>query len=75
LISDQTPWRNLQAKKAGMDLPLTNLSGFTKAIQSFVEMGDADWQAFRSGALTLAKDYENNLESVAQYNQLFGNAE
>jgi hypothetical protein len=73
LISDQTPWRNLQPKKAGMDLPLSDLSGFTKAIQSFVDMEDADWQAFRSGALTLAKDYENNLESVAQYNQLFGN--
>lgn len=75
LISDQTPWRNLQAKKAGMDLPISDLNGFTMAIQSFVDMGDADWQAFRTGALTLAKDYENNLESVAQYNQLFENAE
>jgi hypothetical protein len=25
--------------------------------------------------LTLAKDHENNLEAVAQYSQLFGNAE
>ncbi|MCE2849407.1 MAG: glycosyltransferase [Chitinophagaceae bacterium] len=75
LISDQTPWRNLQSKKAGMDLPLSDLSGFTKAIQTFVDMGDAEWQEYRNGALALAQDYENNLEALAQYNQLFENAE
>lgn len=75
LISDQTPWSNLQAKKAGIDLPLSDLSGFTKAIQSFVDMEDGDWQEYRNGALNLAQDYENNLETLAQYNQLFQNAE
>ena len=73
LISDQTPWRNLQSKKAGMDLPLSDLSGFTKAIQTFVDMGDAGWQEYRKGAWTLAQDHENNLEALAQYNQLFEN--
>jgi len=75
LISDQTPWRNLQAKKVGMDLPLSDLSGFTMAIQSFFAMGDAEWQEYRNAALTLAQDHENNLEALAQYNQLFENAE
>lgn len=75
LISDQTPWRNLQAKKAGIDLPLSDLSGFTRAIQSFVEMPDAEWQEYRNGALALAQEYENNLEALTQYNQLFENAE
>jgi glycosyltransferase involved in cell wall biosynthesis len=75
LISDQTPWSNLQAKKAGIDLPLSDLPGFTKAIQSFVDMVDGDWQEYRNGALNLAQDYENNLETLAQYNQLFQNAE
>ena len=73
LISDQTPWRNLQSKKAGMDLPLSDLSGFTKAIQTFVDMGDAEWQKYRNGALALAQEYENNLEALAQYNQMFVN--
>ena len=75
LISDQTPWQNLQVKKAGIDLSLSDISGFTKAIQSFVDMGDAEWQEYRKGALALAQDYENNLEALAQYNQLFENAE
>ena len=75
LISDQTPWQNLQSNKAGMDLPLSDLSDFTKAIQTFVDMGDAEWQEYRRGALALAQDYENNLAALAQYNQLFENAE
>ena len=75
LISDQTPWRNLESKKAGIDLPLSNLSGFTKAIQTFVDMGDDEWQEYRNGALALARDYENNLEAVSQYKQLFEDVE
>ncbi len=75
LISDQTPWRNLESKKAGIDLPLSDLSGFTKAIQTFVDMGDDEWQEYRNGALTLAQDYENNLEAVSQYKQLFEDVE
>ena len=75
LISDQTPWRNLESKKAGIDLPLSNLSGFTKAIQTFVDMGDDEWQEYRNGALALAQDYENNLEAVSQYKQLFEDVE
>jgi glycosyltransferase involved in cell wall biosynthesis len=75
LISDQTPWRNLESKKAGIDLPLSDLSGFTKAIQTFVDMGDDEWQEYRNGALALARDYENNLEAVSQYKQLFEDVE
>ena len=75
LISDQTPWRNLHSKKAGIDLPLSDLSGFTKAIQTFVDMGDDEWQKYRNGAWTLAQDYENNLEAVSQYKQLFEDVE
>jgi glycosyltransferase involved in cell wall biosynthesis len=75
LISDQTPWRNLESKKAGIDLPLSDLSGFTKAIQTFVDMGDDEWQEYRNGALTLTQDYENNLEAVSQYKQLFEDVE
>ncbi len=75
LISDQTPWRNLGSKKAGIDLPLADLSCFTKAIQTFVDMGDDEWQEYRNGALALARDYENNLEAVSQYKQLFEDVE
>ena len=54
-----------------MDLPLSDISSFTRAIQSFVDMGDTEWQEYRNGAWAMAQDYENNLEALTQYNQLF----
>jgi glycosyltransferase involved in cell wall biosynthesis len=71
LISDQTPWKNLQEKYAGMDLPLGNLSLFSDAIQTFVDMEDDDWQKYRKGAHLLALDYEKKLIENDDYSLLF----
>ena len=45
VISDQTPWRNLEAANAGWDLPLDDLSAFAAAIQ---QMADMDGEAYRA---------------------------
>ena len=39
LTSDQTPWRQLEARGIGFDLPLTDIAGFRSAIQRFIDMG------------------------------------
>lgn len=75
LISDQTPWQSLRAKKAGVELPLADQSRFTEVIQEFVDMQDAAWQEYRQGAWSLATSYQQNLASAEQYHQLFKNAE
>jgi len=75
LISDQTPWIGLRTMKAGVELPLANQSRFTEAIQEFVDMPDATWQAYRQGAWSLAKSYQQNQESAEQYHQLFENVD
>lgn len=38
LISDQTPWRNLQDRGVGWDLPLNRPGEFQSVLQRFVEM-------------------------------------
>jgi glycosyltransferase involved in cell wall biosynthesis len=70
LISDQTPWAKLAEKKAGIDLPLSK-SKFAQAIQYFVEMNNATWQEYRKGALAVAADYVENMNSLSSYNDLF----
>lgn len=40
LISDQTPWRDLQDRGAGWDLPLDRSDEFQSVLQQFVEMGN-----------------------------------
>jgi glycosyltransferase involved in cell wall biosynthesis len=70
LISDQTPWRNLAEKKAGMDLVLSKTK-FTQGMQYFVDMDDAAWKQYQSGALAVATDYESNMNSLNAYHELF----
>lgn len=44
LISDQTPWRNLQQKGAGWDIPLAEVERFRAVLQQCVD-ADGDWYA------------------------------
>jgi glycosyltransferase involved in cell wall biosynthesis len=74
LISDQTPWKDLQSKKAGVDLPI-NKELFAEAVQQFVDMDDQQWQEHRMGALALATDYEKHINADRAYGNLFQNAE
>jgi len=74
LISDQTPWRNLSEKKAGVDLSLSRTK-FTHAMQYFVDMEDDSWQEYRKGALAVAADYEKNMNSLNAYHDLFALSE
>jgi glycosyltransferase involved in cell wall biosynthesis len=71
LISDQTPWKNLNQKMAGMEISLDNPSQFASTIQEFVNMNDDEWQEYRMGALQLAQHHlqESNVEML--YFQLF----
>jgi glycosyltransferase involved in cell wall biosynthesis len=73
LISDQTPWTNLEQKNAGFDLPL-EIDLFTKCIQHFIEMNYAEWKAYQQGALGFADAYMEKLDVKKQFNALFKNA-
>ena len=73
LISDQTPWTNLEQKNDGFDLPL-GIVLFTKCIQHFVEMNYAEWQEYQQGALGFAGEYMEKLDVKNQFDALFKNA-
>jgi glycosyltransferase involved in cell wall biosynthesis len=45
LISDQTPWRNLQAAGVGWDLPLGRFDLWQSALQECIAMDDASYQS------------------------------
>jgi glycosyltransferase involved in cell wall biosynthesis len=44
LISDQTPWRNLEAEGIGWDIPLDDAERFRSVLQQCVD-GDDEWFA------------------------------
>jgi len=71
LISDQTPWLQLNKMNAGWDLPLNDPNGFVKAIeesagwdqQQFDEHAKASWQ--------YAHQFITNPNLIKEYHQLF----
>jgi glycosyltransferase involved in cell wall biosynthesis len=73
LISDQTPWKNLQEKKAGWDLPISNLQKITATLQMMVDMNDQEWQSYRMGSINLAENYVKRLNVDKEYSILFEN--
>jgi len=71
LISDQTPWRNLQATGAGWDLPLNDPKAFGDAIEESASL-DQETYAHRSkAARRFAADYLERSNPIEQYLKLF----
>jgi glycosyltransferase involved in cell wall biosynthesis len=64
LISDQTPWRGLEAARAGWDLPLARMSAFSEALQWCADAGAAEIAELSLGARALAVDYLRGDKSV-----------
>jgi glycosyltransferase involved in cell wall biosynthesis len=55
LISDQTPWRGLEAAHAGWDLPLDRPAAFVAALQRVSDMGPDEHARWSAGAAALGR--------------------
>jgi glycosyltransferase involved in cell wall biosynthesis len=73
LISDQTPWRELEKSMAGIDMPI-KLDQFKHAIERFLLMDKDAYQQFRKGSLEYAKLYYEHMNVGPLYKKLFENA-
>ncbi len=71
VLSDQTFWRDLEAKRAGFDLPLTDDAGFDAALRTFVEMDQTRYDELSRGALALAHAYLNDPQPAADQREMF----
>lgn len=70
IISDQTPWRDLQNKNAGWDLPL-NENQFIETINQIANMEQPEYDTLCKGAFNLAEEFVNNEEFVEKYKGMF----
>ncbi len=71
LISDRTPWRNLESLKAGWDIPLSNEQKFADTIQYFLDMNQKKYDEWSEGAYRFAKSFSENPGLVRQSIKLF----
>lgn len=71
LISDQTPWRGLTAKKAGWDLPLGEPDGFRRVIEEVAGFGQAEYEQWCMATRRYMEDYMSGLNIKDEYLKLF----
>jgi glycosyltransferase involved in cell wall biosynthesis len=71
LISDQTPWRNLQASQAGQELSLEEPEAWAASIREICEAGQENFDRWSKGAWQLAHDYLHQTNLKQAYQKLF----
>jgi glycosyltransferase involved in cell wall biosynthesis len=64
LISDTTPWRDLEHQAAGWDLPLTEPRRFAAAIDTVAGLDPAEHARLRTGARALAERHGRQADAV-----------
>ena len=71
LVSDQTPWQDLEASCAGWSLPLTEVSGFSAAVDTFAAMTGSSRASLARGARRLAERWHTSSEAIAKSRAMF----
>ncbi|MGJ5642449.1 glycosyltransferase [Formosa sp. S-31] len=73
LISDQTPWRHLEAKGVGWEYALDQNNNFVKSVETLAAMSQNDFNIFSKKAYELSKAICENPKLLEDNRQLFIN--
>ena len=71
IISDKTPWRNLQENKVGWDIPLDNEKEYSDVIEKCVGMSTAEFEIYSNAARAFALEYIMDKEKIQLNRNLF----
>ena len=71
LIGSETPWRSLELKHAGWDLPVENRDPFRTVLQRCIEMNEPEHREWRAGAKALAASVILDAEGARSNRDLF----
>lgn len=71
IISDQTPWKGLEVRETGFDIPLANPEAFVKAVNFFVQTDDSEFRKYSDKAYKFAQTYCSSPEMYPENIQLF----
>jgi glycosyltransferase involved in cell wall biosynthesis len=74
VISDRTPWRNLQARGVGWDLSLESTEAFEKTLTGLVAMDEPAHRRLRDNCRKFVGEYLCHTDPVGHSRQLFEQA-
>jgi glycosyltransferase involved in cell wall biosynthesis len=71
LISDQTPWINLEQAACGFDLPLSNPLAFVEKLEDWAELDEERFQSLALKSFEKAQQFCEDPELIAASKALF----
>ena len=71
IISDNTPWRNLEAQKAGWDIPLNKLEKHEEIIQFCIDVGQETYDEWSQAAWKYARDFHQSPDLLEKTRLVF----
>jgi glycosyltransferase involved in cell wall biosynthesis len=74
LISDRTPWRNLQKKQVGWDLPVDRPDLFEAALRECLNMDEHTWNTWSGNAQQFGTARAQSVQVLQQNRALFWSA-
>lgn len=70
IISNNTPWRNLESHKAGWDIDLNNKAKFIESIKKLLAMDQQEYDQYAQSAFEYAKKFVENPKLIEQTEQI-----
>ena len=71
LVSDRTPWRGLEARMAGWDLPLEDTAAFHRALETALGWSEAERAPWAEGARRLGRERLEDPSALEGHRELF----
>jgi glycosyltransferase involved in cell wall biosynthesis len=71
IISDQTPWRNLESRNAGWDVPVDNENALLEVLKRACSMNKKEYDNWSRSALTFAAAVIHDEKALAANRSLF----
>ena len=75
IISDKTPWRDLEFKNAGWDISLADKEKFIEVLNKCYEMDNEEYKKWSNGAFNYAKKYYEENNVTEKYLEMFSGKE
>ena len=72
LISDQTPWQDLEASGVGASIPLDQPRRFVAWLRRYAVMDEESFQELSDRAIRYAYEHSNLEEMAQKYREMFG---
>ena len=71
VISDQTPWQDLEQERVGWAISLNDTQRFRDALRTVMDMDDEEFSGWSQRARTYGQEHAVNPQTVEQNRQLF----